>query len=331
MRKEDLRNTSSTASCPTDDESSTIVRAGFVTAGLVTLLLAALTACGTTPEDPDEYIPPEPGYPALREAPPCALERASYRIDGLTVPDNDQIRREAPSIDHDEPARADGALSPVIEAYAELFELRPYMDAAIEDMIADGSLRWVLHVETCADGDGDYARVVAEDAEGRESVVAAVGRVDEDGSIDVHDGTALVPAPAFFRASAGPFRWVPGSGFSLSFTPEADGTISGTIGVGLSSRPEDLAPFWEVLAEVLNPIASNFRAEQHDFAASFDLDADGVITPAEVAEVDLVRSVFTPDVDLYDGWGAGEETYWPLHDGEPDHVSLAVGFTATPL
>jgi hypothetical protein len=331
MNKVDVRNASSTASCPTNDESSTVIRAGFITAGLVTLLLAALTACGTTPEDPDEYTPPEPGYPALREAPPCDLERTSFVIDGMVVENLDEIRREPPSIDHDRYERSDAALSWVIDAYGQLFDVRPDMDAAVAEMIRDGSMRWLLHLETCVDGDDDYARVIAEDAAGRESLIAAVGRVNEDGSIDVHDGTALVPAPAFFRTSPGGFLWVPGSGFSVTFTEEADGSISGTIGVGLSAHRDDLLPIWDVIAESLTPLVDDVGTEPGDFAAEFDLNTDGTITSTELGDNDLIQSLFTPDVDLYDRYGTDEQVYWPLHDQVEDHLSLAIGFTATPL
>lgn len=58
----------------------------------------------------------------------------------------------------------------------------------------------------------------------------------------------------------------------------------------------------------------------------FDRDDDGVVTLEEVRDNALIRSLFTPDVDLFDQDG----NYNPRADGVKDSLSFGVRFTAVP-
>jgi len=300
--------------------------------GILTCLSWSV-GCGETELDPN--LPPE--LPALADA-PCELTSQTYRIDAIELPATAQAALAVSlDLDGEESGRPDNAAAQVYSLIASQYDGRlEQLEGNIGAALADGRVRWILEVQTCADGD-DYARVGlhrASDLDGDGALrvlpygyLPAVGR-DDGNRILADEGTAAAPVSTLFDVLGTDETptWVDGYAFTVVIDRQLDGgAIGGRFGLGLDERAFGVAavPMAAFYTELL-------ELGDSELALDVDADSNGVITPAEVMADPFMAALGSPDIDLVAPF-EGTDVYWPLRDGIDDSISFGVGFTAVPV
>lgn len=293
--------------------------------GPIAGILTLVSGCLANPDAPPQPLGAEP--------PPCATATEHYLIDGIELPQSATTSLQLGlDLDGDEQMRPDNAggsiLSTFLQQYATAFD---DLDAAMASKLADGRLRWVLAVETCADSDDAWSRVGVHraldgDSDGVLELVAHPGPPAggwlQGSMLRVEIGFGPVPLSAFVDLldADDPVEWVRGDGLMIEATIGDDGRLEGKLGIGMAEE--------EVRATVAPRLAAFFTYKlergESGFAVTLDDDADGTVTVEELA--DVMDSLVVPDVDLFDG-----DVYWPNRDGVEDRVSLGIGFAARPV
>ncbi|MEZ4399018.1 MAG: hypothetical protein R3B06_03320 [Kofleriaceae bacterium] len=294
------------------------------TALLLPLLAAPLTTACT-----DAIDPTPPGL----LAPSCTMTYQAYRIDHVRLPEsNDEARALALDID----PRADitvpqvdnrfGQAHVLITGIAEAWNVNPAIDAHL----ARGDLGWALELGTCADGDEvrvALMRTTDRDGDGRLEVVdrglPSVGLAGD--LIATADGVGVVPV-GYLTDGAGDLAtdtWQLGLGLATELRRDADGGLTGKLGLGLAPLLDAaVAPLAAYATRSIDDVAVGgyWRAQ--------DVDRDGTISTAEVRT--FLDTLVRPDVDLGD-CDAVACYRLDAADREPDHASLGLGVHAVPV
>lgn len=293
-----------------------------------TLLLAVLaapffTACT------DSTDPTPPGL----VAPSCTMTYQVFRIDHVRLPESDDEAR-ALAIDID--PRADitvpqvdnrfGQAHVLITGIAEAWNVNPAIDAHL----AGADLRWAIELGTCADGDEvRVALMHATDRDGNgrlEIVNRGLPSVGLAGAaITTADGVGVVPV-GYLTDGAGDLAtdtWQLGLGLAAELRRDADGGLTGKVGLGVGTLLDGAAA----------PIAAYAtRAIGDDATGAYwraqDADGDGTISTAEVRS--FLDALVRPDVDLGD-CDAVACYRLDAADRDADHISLGLGIHAVPV
>jgi hypothetical protein len=293
-------------------------------AGILTL------ASGCLAGDPDQ-----PPIPLGAEPAPCQVSTGHYLIEAIELPRSASSAMQLGlDLDGDEQMRPDNAGGSLLSAFLSQYATGASdLDAAVASKLTDGRLRWVLAVETCADGNDAWTRVGVHraldgDDDGLLELVEhpgppAGGRL-QGSMLRVEIGFGPVPLSAFVDVLDldDSVEWVDGDGVMIEATFGDDGILEGKLGVGLEE---------DQLRATIDPRLAEFftyklgRGES-EFAAELDEDADGIVTVDELDASGIMDSLVSPDVDLFDG-----SVYWPNRDGVKDRVSLGIGFAARPV
>lgn len=301
----------------------------------------AVLACGGGPR------PPTP--PGLLP-PPCELASEAYLIDEVTFP-RSQADVDAQAFDLDGmycdgcPARPDNRLGAVLHVL--LSDGAP-LDSAMADALLSDRIRWVLLVSRCADSSYrrvslhhatvvDRSRGVARVRLTEDGGYAAVGSINDAGTIVATEGKAPAPLASFFDVAAAEEEpvWLEGAALAVEVCPDAGDTVSLRAGIAI---PSDVAraslvdalsrSFGAIVAaDVGCPMACSTEAAAY-LLALFDADGDGAITGAEVEAADATDTLLAPDVDML-ALDEGQAVFWPGHDDVADSLSLGIAMHAT--
>lgn len=270
---------------------------------------------------------------------PCEVAVQHYQIDAITVPLSATRANELGlDLDGDEQQQPDNAGGSLLSAFlGQYATAADDLAGAIEAKLDDGRLRWVLAVETCAEGDDAWARVglhraLDGDADGALEVAnhpgPPAGGWLHGSMLRVETGFGPLPLSAFIDVLDGDdqVEWIAGDGVMIEATLGDDGALEGKLGVGL--------PELEARGIIFQRLAAFFTYKlergESEFAVELDQDADGLVTVEELENKKFLSSWLAPDVDLFDETSA-PPVFWPGHDGVRDRLSLGIGFRATPV
>lgn len=278
-----------------------------------------------------------PGLPGSK-SPPCALDVRYYRISSLTFP---STLLEA--------AEAGLNLDPPTEDPDNFLGIgRGGMVQQGVVFSTDGSSQalarwpWVAAVGTCS-GEA-YAQVaflrgLDVPAPGMVRVespppMPAVGTAGD--RLSASDGTGSIPLSLFFEPDNDPadVAWVDSLGLAVDLVV-TDAELSGTLGFGVL-QDDAVEAIREPLSRAFNLLISADSGCPSACVNSlagivlgwFDKNADGALSPDELDD-NWFRSYYAGcDVDLV-ATVNGKEVYWPAHDKEYDHTSMALQIEGT--
>ena len=196
-----------------------------------------------------------------------------------------------------------GFANMLLHAWSPAWDLAPAIAARLDTDVA-----WTLEVGECADGTatawlGDAATLEGARARGAQL----------PGSAPLVGGTFGVPLGVLGDVIGGaPVRWTPAPLAQIRIEAMDDDGVRAT--VGLAIREGDLI---EAVAPSLAAyFTERLAVDDSDFAAGADLDADGVITVAELLASSTAQVLLAPDLDRAELAGPG--------------FSLGIGLEAVP-
>jgi hypothetical protein len=281
------------------------------------------------------------------DAPACEDQPLTARqvvIDGFQAPTTSAAARDA-AFDIDGDSTTDNA---IFVSLASLVTLVPAFEiqSTIDDNLATGQLLQLLQADlqgACATttlfegGDRDMPANPADNFSGQESfdvlgiprgrmTGARAGAVVSAGT----GGTAELRLPLFTGTT--PIE-LPLIEARVRYEVTADGLIEGAIGGAIRADVIDGVVIPSFAASLQAAVARDCGGTAPDCCVPesageaavqlFDDDADCAIAGAEVAEAQVIRTLFSVDLDLYNG-GVMD----PQGDGLNDSLSIGIPFTA---
>jgi hypothetical protein len=234
-----------------------------------------------------------------------------YVQDGVQLPTGSAATNMAADLDGN--GSPDNRLGNVLGALANFgIDLQGKADEMIRagnviarDLVEDRGARWqVLLGESTSDPDfsGNGAFAIADNSPDDAVLTGHIsqGRF-EGGPAPVAVYMAIGRVPITFHLVGTQLRG------SVS---ETDGDLYMAGGIMASEISTQLIP---AAAQIINDYVAEHPGDANGMLEILDLDADGVVTAAELSQNELVSDLLEPDVDLLGG------------DDRPDSLSMAIG------